>query len=152
MKKLFLIFGLVINLNFIFSQSNECIKVDSVYTTSKLEKLNSRDIRFGIRQIAEEELQNKFCLSDKGESIKINIFYFGQPKKTLRILGVENTQAKTQVGVKIYYKDKVVEGIGESEIEVSAVFLELSDSFVPFNQSVISSAIKKALIECISKL
>ena len=67
-------------------------------------------------------------------------------------MGVENTQAKTQVGVKIYYKDKIVEGIGESEIEVSAVFLELSDSFVPFNQSVISSAIKKALIECISKL
>ena len=70
----------------------------------------------------------------------------------MRILGVENTEAKTQVGIKIYYKDKTYEGIGESEVEISAVFLELSDVFTPFNQSVLSSAIKKALIECISKL
>jgi hypothetical protein len=152
MKKILLILGVLINLNFLFSQSTNCVKVDSIYTTSKLEKLNSRDIRSGIRQMVEEELQEKFCLSNDGESIKINIFYFGQPKKTLRILGVENTEAKTQVGIKLYYKDKIIEGIGESEIEVSAVFLELNDSFVPFNQSVLSSAIKKAIVQCISKL
>ena len=102
--------------------------------------------------MAEEELQDKFCLSNEGESIKINIFYFGTPKKTLRILGVENTEAKTQVGVKLYYKDKIYEGIGESEVEISSVFLEVTDSFTPFNQTVLSSAIKKAIILCISKL
>ena len=152
MKKFIFILSLMVSHFVILSQQQICVKVDSVYSTSKLEKLNTRDIKFGIKQIVEEELQEKFCLSEKGESIKVNIFYFGQPKKTLRILGVENTQAKTQVGVKIYYKDKVVEGIGESEIEVSAVFLELTSSFVPFNQSVLSTAIKKAIVLCVSKL
>lgn len=150
MKKLITLFGVIllsVKLN-----SQTCVKVDSIYTTSKFEKLNSRDIRFGIKQMAEEELQDKFCLSNEGESIKINIFYFGTPKKTLRILGVENTEAKTQVGVKLYYKDKIYEGIGESEVEISSVFLEVTDSFTPFNQTVLSSAIKKAIILCISKL
>ena len=58
MKKLITLFGVIllsVKLN-----SQTCVKVDSIYTTSKFEKLNSRDIRFGIKQMAEEELQDKF--------------------------------------------------------------------------------------------
>jgi len=103
-----------------------CVHVDSVYSTCKAKDLGRRDIRFGIKQIVEEEISNKYCLSDSGDPIKVEIFYFGTPKTSLRVLGVEKTEQLTQVGIRIYYKGQKYEGIGESEVEVRAVFIELS--------------------------
>lgn len=132
--------------------AQECVKVDSVYSTAKLRELGNRDIRFGIKQIAEDLLSSKYCMSDTGEKIDIEVFYFGIPKKTLRIAGVENTKQITQVGVKLYYKGKVYEGIGESETEVRAIMIELVDGKVPFSKMTVSNAIKKALEECVLQL
>jgi hypothetical protein len=136
----------------LLSISQNCVKVDSVYSTCKAKELNKRDIRFGIKQIAEDELSNSKCLSDNGEPIKIEVFYFGTPKTTIRIFGVEKTNVMTQVGVRIYYKGQKIEGIGESEVEIRAVMIELIEGSLPFSQTTVSSAIKKAIIECISKM
>ena len=69
-----------------------CVHVDSVYSTCKAKDLGRRDIRFGIKQIVEEEVSNKYCLSDSGDPIKVEIYYFGTPKTSLRVLGVEKTE------------------------------------------------------------
>lgn len=135
-----------------YSQSEVCLKVDSVYSTSKAKDLNRRDIKFGVKQILEEEISNKYCLSTKGEDLKLDIYYFGTPKKKFRVLGVEKSKHITQVGVKIYYKDLVFEAIGESQVEIRAVMIELREGSLPFNQTVVSSAIKKAIEECVSKM
>lgn len=135
-----------------FSQNQVCVNVDSVYSTCKAKDLGRRDIRFGIKQIVEDEMSNKYCLSGTGESVKVEIFYFGTPKTTLRIAGVEKTDQLTQVGVRIYYKNQKYEGIGESEVEVRAVLIELVDGAIPFSQTAVSSAIKKGIISCISKM
>ena len=58
----------------------------------------------------------------------------------------------TQVGVRFYYKGQKIEGIGESEVEIRAVMIELIEGSLPFSQTTVSSAIKKAIIECISKM
>ncbi|CAB4903658.1 unannotated protein [freshwater metagenome] len=136
----------------IVSFSQNCVVVDSVYSTCKAKDLGRRDIRFGIKQIAEDELSNKYCLSDAGESVRVEIYYFGTPKTSLRVLGVEKTEVLTQVGVRLHYKGQKYEGIGESEVEVRAVMIELVEGSLPFNQTVVSSAIKKGIIECISKM
>jgi hypothetical protein len=129
-----------------------CVKIDSVYSTSKAKDLNRRDIKFGVKQIVEDAISEKYCLSDRGESIKVDIYYFGTPKTTIRVVGVEQTNNKTQVGIKMYYNDTVYQGIGESEVEVRAVMIELVEGSLPFDQTVVSSAIKKAIIECVSKM
>ena len=149
MKKLLLLIGLFVSL---VSFSQDCVFVDSVFVTAKLKELATRDIRFGIKQIAEDELSNKYCLSDNGDDLDIEIYYFGTPKTTLRVLGVEKTEIKTQVGIRIYYKGQKYEGIGESEVEVRAVLIELVEGSLPFSQTTVSSAIKKGIIECISKM
>lgn len=136
----------------IISFGQNCVAIDSVYSTCKAKEMGRRDIRFGIKQIAEDELSNKYCLSDAGDDVDIEIFYFGTPKTTLRVLGVEKTEVLTQVGIRMYYKGQVYEGIGESEVEVRAVMIELVEGSLPFNQTVVSSAIKKGIIECISKM
>jgi len=129
----------------------KCVKVDSVWNTAKLRELGNRDIRFGIKQMAEDLLSSKYCLSDNGGSVKIEVFYFGIPKKSLRIAGVEKTDQITQVGVKLYYNDNIYQGIGESETEVRATMIELTDG-IPFSKMTVSSAIKKAIEECIIKM
>ena len=56
-----------------------CVKVDTVYVTAKLKQLSTRDVRFGIKQTADELLSEKYCLSDAVEPIAIEISYIGMP-------------------------------------------------------------------------
>ena len=146
-KLLFLLFFLPI-----FSQAQTCVKVDSIYSTAKVRELGNRNIKFGIKQIAEDYLSEKYCLSSTGESIWVEVYYFGLPKKTLRIAGVEKTDQITQVGIRLYYKGVKYDGRGESETEIRAMLLEVQEGSIPFEKMTVSSAIKKAIGEAISRL
>ena len=129
----------------------QCVYVDSVYNTAKLREMGNRDIRFGIRQIVEEEISEKYCLGE-GDDIDVEVFYFGIPKHSIRIVGVEKTNQITQVGVRIYFKGEKYEGIGESDVEVRAVMIELVDNKVPFDKMTVSSALKKAIHEAVTSM
>ena len=130
----------------------QCVKIDTVYSTAKLRELGNRDIRFGVKQIVEEELSNKYCLSDSGTSISVEIFYFGIPKTTVRIVGIEQTNQITQVGVRLKFNRKKIEGYGESETEVRAIMIELVDGKVPFSKMTVSSALKRAIHEAVTNM
>ncbi len=132
--------------------AQDCVSVDSVYSTAKLRELGNRDIRFGVKQMLEDELSEKYCLVEGSESVKLEVFYFGIPKHTVRIVGVEKTNQITQVGIRLYYKGKCYEGIGESDTEVRAVMIELVDNKVPFSKMTVSSALKKAIHEAVSSM
>ena len=134
-----------------FSQS-QCVKIDTIFVTAKVRELGNRNIKFGVKQILEEQLYNKFCLSDNGEKIAVEIYYFGVPKKSLRIVGVERTNQTTQVGIKLYLREKIYSGIGEADTEVRAAFIELVDGKVPFSKMTVSIAIKKAIEECVLQI
>mgnify|MGYP000403779595 FL=1 len=132
--------------------AQQCIYVDSVYNTAKLRELGNRDIRFGIRQIVEEELSEKYCLSESGDDIDVEVYYFGLPKTTIRVVGVEKTNTITQVGIRLYYKGNKYEGIGESETEIRAIIIEVQEGTIPFEKMTVSSALKKAIHEAAIKL
>jgi uncharacterized membrane protein len=136
----------------IFAFSQTCVKVDSVFVTAKVRELGNRDIKFGIKQIAEDYLSEKYCLSPDGASIWVEVYYFGIPKNTLRIAGVEKTEQITQVGVRLHYNKMKYEGIGESATEVRTMLLEVQEGQMPFEKMTVSSALKKGLAEAINKL
>jgi hypothetical protein len=51
-----------------------------------------------------KKYQTNIVLSDSGEhpaTISVEIFYFGIPKTTVRIVGIEQTNQITQVGVRL---------------------------------------------------
>lgn len=148
MKNLLFIFLLLP----IFAQAQECVKVDSVFVTAKVRELGNRDIRFGIKQITEDYLSEKYCLSPSGESIWVEVYYFGIPKTTIRVIGVEKTNQITQVGVRLHYKKQKYEGIGESDTEIRAVMIEIKEGQMPFEKMTVSNALKKAIAEAITKL
>jgi hypothetical protein len=135
---------------FLFGQ--DCVKVDSVYSTAKFKDLGKRDIRFGVKQMSEDMLSEKYCISEAGLDVDIEIFFFGLPKTTLRIAGIEKTNQITQVGVRIYYNGKKFEGYGESDTEIRTIMLEVEEGSIPFQKMTLSSALKKAINECISQM
>lgn len=132
--------------------AQQCVYVDTVFVTAKLRELGTRDIRFGIKQIAEDMLSEKYCLDETGEPIKIEIYYFGIPKNTLRIAGIEKSNVITQVGVRLHYKGAKYEGIGESETEITAVMIEVKEGTIPFEKMTVSNSLKKAINEAISRM
>ena len=150
MRNIILLLGMLLIGNLVTAQ--QCVYVDSVYNTAKLRELGNRDIRFGIKQIVEEELSEKFCLSDDGKDMDVEVFYFGLPKTTIRVVGVEKTESVTQVGVRIHYDGKCYEGIGESSTEVRAMMIEVKEGMMPFEKMTVSSALKKAIHEAIIKI
>ena len=149
MKNLLLLLFILLGLNVI---AQDCVYVDSVYNTAKLKEMGNRDIRFGIRQIVEDEVSEKFCLSEDGKDIDVEVFYFGLPKTTIRVIGIEKTETKTQVGVRLYYDGKCYEGVGESETEIRAIMIEVKEGMLPFEKMTVSSALKKAIHEAVGKL
>jgi len=80
------------------------------------------------------------------------VYYFGLPKTTIRIIGVEKTNTITQVGVKLYYKGNCYQGIGESDTEIRAIMIEVQEGAIPFEKMTVSSALKKAIHEAAIKL
>jgi hypothetical protein len=136
----------------IFTQAQICVKVDSIFVTAKVRELGNRDIRFGIKQIAEEYLSEKYCLSPAGESVWVEVYYFGIPKTTLRIVGVEKTNQTTQVGVKLHFRKTKYEGLGESDTEIRAVMIEIKEGQMPFEKMTVSIALKKAIADAIAKM
>jgi hypothetical protein len=134
------------------SFSQQCVKIDTIFVTAKVRELGNRNIKFGIKQMAEEELSSKYCLSDKGEGISLEVFYFGIPRTTMRIVGVERTNQVTQVGVRLKYNGIVYEGIGESDTEIRAVMIEIKEGQMPFEKMTVSSSLKKAIHEAVTKM
>jgi hypothetical protein len=94
-------------------------------------------------------LSEKYCLNESGIPLDVEVFYFGIPKSTLRIAGVEKTNQVTQVGIRFYYNGETYEGYGESDTEVRAVMIELVDNKVPFSKMTVSSALKKGIHEAV---
>ena len=142
----------------LIAQEPSCMSVDIVYVTAKAKILKSKDICFGIKQIVEEELSTKYCLSESGSSVHVEVFYFGVPKSTLRVVGIEKTNQTTQIGIRLHIKacpvcpEVTYEGMGESSTEVRAIMIELKENFVPFAKMTISNSVKQAVFEAVAKM
>jgi hypothetical protein len=146
--RLLILFLFVTTLSF----SQTCVKVDSIWVTAKVRELGNRNIKFGIKQIMEDELSERYCLSDDGTSIGVEIYYFGIPKTSIRVVGVERTNTTTQVGIRLHYLGKKYEGLGESDTEIRAVMIEVKEGEVPFEKMTLSNALKKAIHEAVIQL
>jgi hypothetical protein len=133
-----------------FSQT--CVKVDSVYSTMKIKEFKDRNILFGVKQITEEVLSEKYSLCEQNAiPVMVEITRVGTPSSSFRIAGVGAATETTQI-LKVHFGDTIVDGIGESATTASYAFIELKEGKVPFSKSSIGIAMKKAIIDAIGKL
>jgi len=136
----------------ILSFGQTCVTVDSVYSTAKMKQLSSRDIRFGVKQTAEEVLSEKYCLNDNGEKIQVEISYIGMPSKSLKFGGVGSESQTTEVRVILHKSGISYEGFGSSSTDVRTILIELKDGKVPFSKMTISNSIKQAIQDAVGKI
>jgi hypothetical protein len=132
--------------------AQDCVYVNQVTVNKKFKELNSRNIKFGIKQIAEEILSEKYCLADSSNAVNVEVYSIGAPKTTIRIIGASSISQVTQVNLKVTFKNVVYEGLGEAQTDVRSMFIELENNEVPFNNTTISTALKRALQNAIQQI
>ena len=132
--------------------AQDCVYVNQVTVNKKFKELNNRNIKFGIKQIAEEILSEKHCLADSSNAVNVEVYSIGAPKTTIRIIGASSISQVTQVNLKVTFKNVVYEGLGEAQTDVRSMFIELENNEVPFNNTTISTALKRALQNAIQQI
>ena len=127
----------------LFSQN--CYEVGRVVSRVETEDISQKRIIFGIKQMAEEVLSEKYDLCLNGTPIFIEITSIKAPSTGFKIGPWERKKKVTQVKLVIIIRGEVIEGIGTAKSTVEATFLDLNNENLPFSKTVFASAVKKAL-------
>ena len=127
----------------LFSQN--CYRVDRVVSRVETEDISQKRIIFGIKQMAEEVLSEKYDLCQSGTPIFIEITSIEAPSTGFKIGPWEKKKKVTEVKLVLIIRGELIEGIGTAKSTVEATFLDLNNENLPFSKTVFSSAVKKAL-------
>ena len=149
MKKLFLIASLFFTTS-LFSQ--DCITVKGVENKTENPDLNSKRFIFGVKQIAEELLGEKYTICLDGKPVDIYIISIEAPSIGINIGPFMIKKKITEVKTEVIINNISYTGFGDAKLSVKAGFAELREENLPFEKSVFSSAIKKSLSNAISKI
>ena len=145
MKKLLL---LLLFPTLLFSQNN-CYSVKSVTTEIEMEEISQRRITFGIKQMMEDIISDKYDLCMDGNPIEVKVISIQAPTTGVSIGPWTRVSKKTIVILSISMDGKVIEVEGKAKSTVKATFIDLQNDKLPFNKTTFSSAIKKAIEKAI---
>ena len=135
MKKTIILFGIIlmgiINLN-----AQDCYTVKEINNKTENPDLSSKRFTFGIKQMTEELLGEKFTICLDGKPVVVNITSIEAPTVGINfgpfMIRKKNTIVKTEVII----NGKVYVGEGTAKLSVKASFAELKDENLPFEKSV----------------
>jgi len=132
----------------LFSQVN-CYSVKSVTTEIEMEEISQRRITFGIKQMMEDIISDKYDLCMDGNPIEVKVISIEAPTTGISIGPWTKVSKKTIVILSISMDGKVIEVEGKAKSTVKATFIDLQNDKLPFNKTTFSSAIKKAIEKAI---
>lgn len=134
------------------SAFGQCYTVKGVENKTENPDLSSKRFTFGVKQISEELISEKYNLCEDGSPVIVNIISIEAPSVGINIGPFMIKKKITEVKTEIIIDGKVIEGFGTAKLAVKAGFAELRDENLPFEKSVFASAIKKSLENAIEKL
>jgi len=105
----------------IFMFSQECYTVKEITSSAQIEEMSQKSITFGIKQMAEELISEKYSICQDGKPVIIDVYSIEAPSKGMSL------------------------GPFVAETSTQSMFLDLNDDNLPFNKTSFASAIKKAL-------
>jgi hypothetical protein len=151
MKNTIILLGIIlmgiINLN-----AQDCYTVKEVNNKTQNESLSSKKYIFGIKQITEELISEKYSICIDGKTVNVNILSIEAPTVGINIGPFMIRKKETIVKTEVIVNDKIYIGEGSAKLSVKATFAELKDENLPFEKSVFASAIKKSLQDAIGKM
>ena len=120
-------------------------------------------ITMGIQQLLQEQFQESdYILTDESDAnftVSAEIVYIGRPNEAFSIVGIFNRRkTKTQVRLNVLLKDNITgkvttsRGIGEIDTKISATGLQIEEDGVPFSNSELGGALRKAIDDATKQL
>ena len=141
MKKLLLLLFLIPTT--IFAQ--DCYTVKAVTTAVEMEEISQRRITFGIKQMMEDIISDKYDLCLDGKPVEVQVASIEAPTTGIEIGPWTKVSKKTIVTLLVYMDGKIIEVEGKAKSTVKATFIDLQDENLPFNKTAFASAVKKAI-------
>jgi hypothetical protein len=132
------------------------LTVSKFVGTSENVGIKDDRITMGIQQLLQEQFQESdyILVEDDNANFTVSaeIVYIGRPNEAFSIIGLFNRRkTKTQVRLNILLKEnatgKVItsRGMGEIETKISAMGLQIEEDGVPFSNSELGGALRKAI-------
>lgn len=136
----------------ILTFSQECFTVTQVISTAEIEEISQKRIVFGIKQITEEIISEKYEICEEGLPVTVDVLSIEAPSKGMSLGPFAKNKKQTIIKVKVIMRDKESYGEGLAEISTQSMFLDLNDDTLPFSKTAFASAMKKALEESVGGL
>ena len=150
MRKLIILIGIILlSVNL---QAQDCYTVREITNKTQNEALSSKRYVFGIKQITEEILSEKYSICLDGKTVNVNILSIEAPTVGINIGPFMIRKKETIVKTEILFDGNSYVGEGSAKLSVKATFAELRDENLPFEKSVFASAIKKSLQDASNKI
>lgn len=148
MKRLLLIGFALVSISF----TDPCYRVNRVTTLADAPEMNTKRITFGIKQITEEVLSEKYSICEDGSPVDVEILSIEAPTTGIAIGPFKMTKKETIVKVKITKDSKEYFGEGRAKTTVKSTFIELKDNNLPFEKTTFASSVKKSIINAIDQM
>lgn len=129
----------------IFTYAQDCYKVERVVSKAQIEELNQRRIIFGIKQMVEEVISEKYDLCVDGKPIFVEVLSIEAPSKGISIGPFQRKKKETIVKIKVIIDNQNLIGEGLAKTSVKSTFLDLNNEDLPFEKTTFASAVKKAV-------
>jgi hypothetical protein len=149
MKNLLLI---IIALSLLAFSSPTCYRVERVFSSVDAPEMNSNRVTFGIRQITEEVLSEKFSICQDGSPITVEVISIEAPTTGISIGPFTAIKKETIVKIKITKNGLTYIGEGRAKTTVKSTFIELKDTALPFEKTTFASAVKKSIVNAVDKM
>jgi len=139
------------------------LTVSKFVGTSENVGIKDDRITMGIQQLLQEAFQESdYILTDDTDAnftVSAEIVYIGRPNEAFSIIGIFNRRkTKTQVRLNVLLTEnatgKVISsrGMGEIDTKISATGLQIEEDGVPFSNSELGGALRKAIDDATESL
>ena len=146
MKKFLLIF---IFIPFMIN-AQQCYSVKKVYSSADIEEISQQRVVFGIKQMTEELISEKYSICQDGQEVEVDVYSIEAPSQSISLGPFAKKKKMTIVKIRITLGKTELYGEGEAEISTQSMFLDLNDDTLPFNKTSFASAVKKALVTALN--
>ena len=123
------------------------IYVEPVFNNTKIEKIDGRDLTFGVKEEVEEILSNEgyFITDSTGFAVQVSITKLESPQQILNIAGLKWLRKDYIVETEICMGSGCFTGSSMRRTFIFAALLDVQNNEVPLNRKSFSKALQSSL-------
>ena len=123
------------------------IYIGSVTNDTKIEKIDGRDLTFGVKEEVEEILSNEgyFITDSTGFAVQVSISKLESPQQILNIVGLKWLRKDYMVETEICIGSGCFTGSSMRRTFIFAALLDVENNEVPLNRKAFSKALQSSL-------